>query len=247
MVFRVPWAARHHGSVDIMKFEAVIFDLFGTLVDGFVSSGSQTTADLATTLGAPYEPFMQVWRQTLDMRSDGTFQSVEAALAHGCESIGIEVGREQMAKAVAMRLRQITSALNPRPYAVETLEHLKGKSYKTGLLSNCSIEIPILWPETPFATLFNAAIFSCRECLKKPDPRIYQLVCERLGVAAEKCLYVADGENFELAAAAQVGLHPVLIQNPARDNAKEILREAREWQGKTITTLSEVLEIVEQE
>jgi putative hydrolase of the HAD superfamily len=77
--------------------------------------------------------------------------------------------------------------------------------------------------------------------LKKPDPRIYQLACDRLGLRPEDCLYIADGENHELAAAAKVGLGTLLLRNLLRDNGSELLREAREWQGDTIATLPEVL------
>jgi putative hydrolase of the HAD superfamily len=138
-------------------------------------------------------------------------------------------------------LQQTRRALEPRPDAVPTLAHLKKEAYKIGLLSNCSVEIPILWPETAFTDLIDSTIFSSRERLKKPDPRIYHLACERLGVKPEQCVYIADGENYELTAAAKVGLHSVLIRNPLRDNGSELLREAREWDGDVISSLSEIL------
>ena len=138
----------------------------------------------------------------------------------------------------------IRRTLNPRPDALETLARLKNDGYKIGLLSNCSIEIPILWPETPFAELVDSAIFSSRQRLKKPDPHIYQLACERLGISPENCLDIADGENYELTAAGKVGLHPVLLRNSPRDNRSEVLREAREWRGDSIDTLTEVLQRV---
>ena len=92
--------------------------------------------------------------------------------------------------------------------------------------------------------MFDAVIFSGRDCLRKPDPRIYKLGCERLGVAPERCVYVADGENFELTAARRAGLNPILIRNPHRDNRKELFREAREWEGLAVTGLSQVVELV---
>ena len=227
-----------------MKFQAVIFDLFGTLVDGFVSSVGQLHAELPAALQVPPEQFVQLWRQTSEMRTNGTFQTVEASIKYVCDNIGVQVTAEQMTKAVEIRLRHIKYALKPRRDAVATLVQLKSEGHKLGLLSNCSIEIPILWPETEFADLIESPIFSSRECLKKPDPRIYYLACERLGVTPELCLYVADGENHELAAAAEVGLHPVLLRNLSRDNSAELLREAREWQGSTVCTLLELLELV---
>jgi putative hydrolase of the HAD superfamily len=127
---------------------------------------------------------------------------------------------------------------------VETLARLKEEGYKLGLLSNCSIEIPILWPETAFADRFDSLIFSSRERVKKPDPAIYRLACQRLGVAPEQCLYIADGENYELASAAKIGLHPLLIRNSAQDISRELHREAREWQGLAIQELREALQLL---
>lgn len=227
-----------------MKFVAVIFDLFGTLVDDFASSIRSTNVDLAMPLGLPSEPFAKVWRQTSEMRVNGTFQTVEAAIEYVCNVIGAHVTPQQMKNAVEIRLQLIRRGLQPKPDAVTTLRQLKAAGYKIGLLSNCSIEIPILWPETEFASLVDSAIFSSRERLKKPDPRIYSLACEHLGVPPEDCLYIADGENYELAAAASVGLHPVLIRNPASQKRSELFKEAAEWQGATISTLPEVLALV---
>ncbi len=227
-----------------MKFEAVIFDLFGTLMDDFAMSVGQTYTELAEVLEVPYEQFIQLWRETSEIRTAGAFQTVEASIEHVCSIMGVRVRPEQMAKAVEIRLQQTRRALEPRPDAVATLARLKDEGYKLGLLSNCSIEIPILWPQTIFAHLFDSAIFSSRERLKKPDPRIYRLTCERLGVMPEHCLYIADGENHELAAAAKVGLHSVLIRNSSRDNGNELLREAREWQGTAISSLPEAITLL---
>ena len=228
-----------------MNPQAIIFDLFGTLVDDFVSSTRPMNAELLTALDLPRDPFTQYWRMTSDMRTIGEFQTVEASIERVCTSIGVSISTEQMTKAVEIRLKYIRQALEPRADALPTLRQLKDDGYKIGLLSNCSIEIPILWPETPFADLFDSAVFSSRERIKKPEPRIYQLACERLGAAPETCVYVADGENFELSAAAQVGLHPVLIRREAQGNIRgELLREAEEWRADSISNLAEILAIV---
>jgi len=227
-----------------MIYRAVIFDLFGTLVDNFASSVGQMHTELAAALAVLFEPFMQFWRQTSEMRTIGAFQTVEASIEHVCGVMGVQVGAEQMTKAVAIRLQYTRRALEPRPDAVATLARLRDQDYKVGLLSNCSIEIPILWPETTFADLVECPIFSCRERLKKPDPRIYHLACERLGVMPEHCLYIADGEDYELTAAAKVGLHPVLLRTSSQETRRELHQETREWLGDTIASLAEVLQLV---
>lgn len=227
-----------------MKLRAVIFDLFGTLVDDFVAATAPMNADLAAALNVSLEQFKLHWGQASGLRILGEFQTVEASIEPVCRLIGVAPTAEQMAKAVEIRLRYIRQALAPRPNAITTLAQLKRDGYKIGLLSNCSIEIPILWQETEFADLIESPVFSARVRLRKPDPRIYHLTCERLGVRPDSSLYVADGENHELAAAAEVGLHAVLLRNSSRDNDRELLREAREWQGDVVEALPEVVNLV---
>ena len=228
-----------------MNCNTVIFDLFGTLVNDFSSVASHTHDELADILGVPHEPFMKLWREITGRRTLGEFQTVEASIEHVCGALGVPVNAEQMAKAVKFRLEYTRCALVPKPDAVATLAQLKQTGFKVGLLSNCSIEIPILWPETKFADLIESPIFSSRERLKKPDPRIYQIACERLGVAPKDCLYIADGENHELKAAAAFGMIPVLIRPQSHQPRGDLRQEAREWQGPTISALAEVLGLVD--
>jgi putative hydrolase of the HAD superfamily len=224
-----------------MKTKAVIFDLFGTIVDGFAASSAGYQEQFTAALGVPHEPFTQLWRQITDRRTMGEFQTVEASIEHVCSLIGATANEVQMRKAVDIRLELTRHALTPAADAISTIARLRASGYKIGLLSNCSIEIPIIWPETEFASLFDSTVFSSVERSKKPAADIYHRACERLGVAPEDCVYVADGENFELAAAAQVGMHPVLIKTS--ESQSDARREAWEWQGATVYALPEVLEI----
>ena len=229
-----------------MKICAVIFDLFGTIVEDFAAaSAGSKHAEFPAALGVAYDPFMQHWRQLTNRRSLGEFQTIEASIEHVCNIIGASVTAEQMTKAVAIRLQLTRRALTPRADAVTTLAQLRNDGFKIGLLSNCSIEIPMVWPETEFADLFHATILSSRERIKKPARQIYKLVCERLGVEPEECIYVADGENHELRAAADFGMSPVLIRANSHQPQGEVRQEAREWQGLTISTLSEILRLTD--
>jgi putative hydrolase of the HAD superfamily len=229
-----------------MKFEAVIFDFFGTLVNDFGSSGGHMHTEMAAALAVPYEPFISLWSQTLEMRIVGAFESVEANIDHVCQALKVHPRAEQIRKAVEIRMSYIKRALEPRPDAINTLTELKKQTYKLGLISNASIEIPLLWDETALAKLIDKPIFSSRAHLKKPDDRIYYLACERLAVRPELCLYVGDGEDYELAGAAKIGLNPVLIRKSSPPASKSH-QEAREWQGTTIANLAEVLEMVKRQ
>ena len=224
-----------------MKIEAVIFDLFGTLVNHFMSSVGQMHKEMAAVLAVPYEEFNPRWNQTTEMRVGGAFATVEASIEHVLNEMNVDAQVEQIEQAVAIRLAYIKKALRPKAHAISTLNQLKLHRYKTGLLSNCSLEIPLLWPKTDFAGAIDTPVFSCLARLKKPDERIYHLVCEQLGTKPESCLYIADGEEHELAAAARIGLQPVLIRSSSEESLSELHTEAREWRGPAIATLPEIL------
>lgn len=227
-----------------MKYSAVIFDLFGTLIDDFAASAGDVHTEMAAALSVPYDQFMIVWNQTLEMRIIGAFESVEANIQHVLNAMNERARVEQIEQAVDIRMRSIGQVLQPRPDAVSTLAQLKTRGFKLGLISNASIEIPMVWWETPFANLIDEPIFSSRAHLKKPDTRIYDLACQRLAVKPESCLYVGDGEDHELSGAAKVGLHPVLIRASSRQNMSDLHEEAKQWQGATITRLPEIMQLV---
>jgi putative hydrolase of the HAD superfamily len=75
----------------------------------------------------------------------------------------------------------------------------------------------------------------------KPEPDIYLRTARALEVEPERCLYVGDGANDELAGAARVGMTPVLILPRDREPWWD---EVRDWDGLRIEAIPEVLELV---
>ena len=127
--------------------------------------------------------------------------------------------------------------------ALETISELRARSFSIGLITICSDDVPALWPETPFHGLFDAEVFSCSVGLRKPDPRIYQLACEQLGVEPSEALFVGDGANDELDGARRVGLRAILIHKAGQD---PVWPEVRTWDGLRVTSIPEVLEVLDQ-
>ncbi|MFE4666252.1 HAD-IA family hydrolase [Streptomyces sp. NPDC056716] len=56
---------------------------------------------------------------------------------------------------------------------------------------------------------FDEVVLSAEHGLRKPDPAIFRLVLDKLGVPAEQCLFVDDSEE-NLAAAHKLGITPLL-------------------------------------
>ena len=61
------------------------------------------------------------------------------------------------------------------------------------LISMCAPDTPELWRAGPLAGYVDVEVFSSEVGLRKPQPEIYLLECERLGVEPGACLYVGDG------------------------------------------------------
>ena len=93
-----------------------------------------------------------------------------------------------------------------RPAMVEALRVCK-RRFKVGCITNNVARGPAAVDEgaSPTAAimgLFDAVIESSKVGLRKPDPRIYRMMCEALDVAPGACVYLDDlGINCKPAAA----------------------------------------------
>jgi putative hydrolase of the HAD superfamily len=78
---------------------------------------------------------------------------------------------------------------------------------KLGLVSNCTEEEVQSWKSCKLPQYFDEVIFSYQVGYAKPDKRIYELVCSRLGVKANECIFVGDGGSNELDGASRNGMN----------------------------------------
>jgi putative hydrolase of the HAD superfamily len=173
-------------------------------------------------------------------RATGRFESIEDYLEHVCVLLDLPVVPPRIAEAARLRFDLIRRALAPQEGAVETMEKLKAGGRRVGLISNASPEVPVLWPETPFAALIEAPVFSCVAGARKPDPRLYDIACERLGVKPSECVYVGDGDCGELGAATAKGMRAFQLRMAGREPGYQI--EPEQWDGARIASLPEVLD-----
>jgi putative hydrolase of the HAD superfamily len=212
-----------------VRAKAVVFDLWETLIDWDREANAQLNVDLARLVG---EEFKDRWSGST-AKYNGP---IRVALAEA------GVTDEQMEDVCALRREYLRKALHPRPGAVDTLRTLREDGFKIGLITVCSEDIETLWPESDFAGLFDAEVFSSSFGASKPDPRIYRACCERLGVEPGEAVFVGDGANDELAGARRVGMEAILIHRPGED---PLWPEVREWDGPRVTSIPGVLEVVE--
>ena len=226
-----------------MKYKAIIFDLFGTLVDSYSVQGyNRLITDMASALKLPSEGFSKLWRDTAYERATGIFKTTEESIRYICNKLIISVNDENIRKCEQIRLENTRKALNPKNGAVDILKSLKGLGYKIGLITNCSTEVPLFWKNIELSHFFNVTIFSASVGMKKPDPQIYLLACEQLGVEPNECLYIGDGDSNELSGASQLGMYAVMIRDPNELDPYRLVEV--DWGGRKIKNFIEIMDLL---
>ena len=206
----------------------MIFDLWETLIDWDREANAELNERLVAIAG---EPFRERWSGS-KAKYNGP---IRVALAEA------GLAEEHMEDVCALRREHLRNSLTPRPGAVDTLRTLREQGYKLGLITVCSEDIETLWPESEFAGLFDAEVFSSSFGASKPDPRIYRECCARLGVEPSEAVFVGDGANDELAGAERVGMQAILIHRAGED---PLWPEVLEWDGPRVTSIPGVLEVI---
>lgn len=189
------------------KIQAVIFDMYETLVTQFCSPlyyGTQIALDLGL---APGE-FLPGWRRTEEARATGklTFEETMEQLmkTHGLYT------PERHSQVVSKRLAiQADCFTHLHPAVIPMLTGLKDRGIPIGLITNCFSEEAKMIRESELFSFFNAPCLSWEEGIRKPDLSIFRTCLQKLGIPAEHCLYVGDGGSMELETAKSIGMQAV--------------------------------------
>ena len=90
-------------------------------------------------------------------------------------------------------------------------ERLRASGTKVGIISNWDTRLEGILDGLGLGVLIDTIVSSAVVGLHKPDPRIFELACERLGVRPERCVHVGDHVYSDVLGARAAGLRPVLI------------------------------------
>lgn len=124
--------------------------------------------------------------------------------------------------------------------ALEMLIALRERGLKTAIISNGHAEVQSAKIEiTGLKNAVDLVVISEDVGLRKPDPRIFQLAAERLGVAPACCIFVGDNPEADVRGAEASGMTGVFYRSGTS------WPDALPFPKYSIDTLVEVLPLIE--
>ncbi len=206
-----------------MKTKAILFDFYNTLLNIRTDEHAPDVwlnlarffsyQGLRTDAGALHDAFFarmramqqesgETWPEINMMR---IFQSVLGDLGYrGPDQFCIQVA--QLFRALSMR------HFEPFSDTLPALQSLRER-FKLGLISDAQrIFIEPEMEKAGLAGFFDAQIISSDYGFRKPDPRLFNMALEALGVAAEESVYIGDNAYRDVCGAQSAGLCSILVQ-----------------------------------
>lgn len=198
-----------------MPITAVLFDLGGVVLGSPLHAIreyerelglSRNAINLVAARTAPTGAWSRLERGELEM--EAFYPAFEA----DCRDAGIEMDAREM-------MSRMARSAEPRPVMLTAIERLRASGYRVGALTNN-------WAHTEdtdrpaqsdgtrqLASRFDVFIESSVEGLRKPDPAIYALACDRLGRPAREIAFLDDiGPNLK--PAREMGMTTIKVDEP---------------------------------
>lgn len=131
------------------------------------------------------------------------------------EAVGLEVPYEAWFAALWGRFGR---AETWRFYddVVETLQGLRARGFKLGIVSNWDSRLRGIAEGLGLTALVDFLVISAEAGVRKPDPGIFKLACEKAGVRPEEALHIGDLAEEDVVGARRAGVQAALIERSKR-------------------------------
>lgn len=234
-----------------MPVQAVVLDLFHTLVnpEEFKSQAPRRLERVAERLGSDATSFIAYWRSNAYVRNRS-----RTPVIHWVEEFMRTTGRAVTPETLHdidhdLGCCEDSTLLNPPEESLATLQDLRARGLRLGLLSNADEREVRSWPSSPLSLHIDAARFSFEIGHEKPEPQAYAAILADLGVSAARAVFVGDGGSNELAGAREAGFGLVvsmqgfIIKSGLRPPEK--IRQLSQFAHATITSIDALPDLIQ--
>jgi 2-haloacid dehalogenase len=203
---------------DTMHVKALLFDVFGTVVDWHGSVAREVRA-LAKAKGLRVNAvkFAKAWRAgyrpAMDrvLRGEAPFEKIDVIHRAILEDVLKQFKVATLTEEEKAHLNRVWHRLKPWPDTVRGLKRLKSK-FVIATLSNGNTSLLVNMAKharLPWDTVFSSDTFK----LFKPDPGMYLSAAGALDLRPEEVMMVAAHKG-DLRAAAKCGLKTAFVKRP---------------------------------
>jgi putative hydrolase of the HAD superfamily len=193
-----------------MQHRAVIFDLGGVVLDSPLHAIARFEAAEGIERGFVNRVVVQsaphgAWSRL--ERGELALEAFYAAFEADCLAAGGAIDARRL-------LESIAGGSGPRPAMLAAIRSIRARGLRTAALTNnWAREDTGEGAGAELRVLFDAFVESSVVGLRKPDPRIYELVCARLEVAPKEAVFLDDiGSNLKTARA--LGMATIKVVDP---------------------------------
>ena len=223
-----------------MTVRAVILDFGGTLADGDIDWDEYHEAIQGLLRGRGFSVELNRLKKAIA----GALERLQRIRARGDELILEEVYGHALAKLGAPTdgetlgmihdLFRVHFKMTLYPCVEEVLRTLSER-YKVALLSNTMSDTPrIILQRTGLADYFDLIVCSSDLGIRKPNPKIFRHVLEKLGVRPEEAIHVGDSIEADMEGASRAGIKAIWIRG----------QEASSWTGPAIRSICELPDLL---
>jgi putative hydrolase of the HAD superfamily len=192
------------------RLTAVVFDLGGVVLDSPLAAIARYEREHGLPPNAINHAVVAAgeagaWARL--ERGELTAETFCAPFEADCRAYGLDVRADRL-------MADIAGATVPRPIMVEAIRRLRHHGLRVGALTNNWVTEQAR-PWDRLRELFHGFVESAAVGMRKPDPRMYQLICRELGVAPSETIFLDDiGANLKSARA--LGMTTIKVEDPER-------------------------------
>jgi putative hydrolase of the HAD superfamily len=185
--------------------KAVIFDVGGVLQTETTSATLHLIADY---FAVPFARVKALWPSLTAQLGAGAVTEPEF-----WQQFKTTTGANRELPAESLLLQGLRKHYHPNPAPIALAKRLRSQGLKTAILSNTIAVHANFLRQAGLYDGFDPVVLSFEVHLRKPDPLIYQLTLEKLGVTAPETVFI-DDSAANAAAATSLGLHGLHYTTP---------------------------------
>jgi len=231
-----------------MALKAVIFDAgntlmlinYGVVVEALAAEGY--SVDEAAVREAEYRARVQLDPILARRNSTEAPRIFQMYMQFVCEGINVPwgeaAGRALGRMAEYHRAQNLWNRLNPQ--APTVLRMLRDRGLTLGMISNSNGWVERLVTQSGMRSYFRFVLDSRLVGIEKPDPGIFQLALDRIGISPDEALYIGDLYSVDVVGSRAAGMCAILLDPAGLWNHVDC-RKARDLSEAADVILTQLL------